>query len=353
MIGAVVLTLLALTASLVFCWLMTEFGPDDAPDEPHKTHEGAVPSSGGLGILAAILVWAGGAMLIGRGGPLAELFADPSLAPHLGLVLGAAVIGLLDDVFGLGARLKTLALLALAFLATTYGHHAGTIHLPTLSGEAWSFALPAWLAIFGSAVFVFVLVNAVNFLDGANGLAMGALAPILLALAVAFELSGLAGGAGLLIAAVAAIAGFLAWNVAGRLYAGDVGALALGSLAASASLILLARSPEEGGPVLTVWFPASLALPFLVDVLLTLAWRSRRGADLFSGHRDHAYQRLIRAGASHWRVATLWWMLSGLCAIMSLTAALISPVASFWTFWALTALGSLLWACERAVSVPG
>ena len=64
-----------------------------------------------------------------------------------------------------------------------------------------------------------------------------------------------------------AIIGFLIHNLRGKLYAGDAGSLGLGALFASLGLI-------SG---LQVWTVATLALPFLIDVLMTLIWRAKHG----------------------------------------------------------------------------
>jgi UDP-N-acetylmuramyl pentapeptide phosphotransferase/UDP-N-acetylglucosamine-1-phosphate transferase len=141
-----------------------------------------------------------------------------------------------------------------------------------------------------------------------------------------------------------AILGFLFWNLRGKLYAGDVGALGAGAVIAVSGLVL-ART-------YSVWVPATLTLPFLVDILLTMAWRARQGGNLFHPHRDHAYQLFLRAGWPHWCVALLWWgfcIVCGVAPVVAIDASTPSDATAFWIFITLCTTGSALWFWQRAV----
>ena len=118
------------------------------------------------------------------------------------------------------------------------------------------------------------------------------------------------------LAAASALAGFLVWNLPGKLFAGDAGSLSVGGLIGGASVMF-----AIDGPVLV---PLTLCLPILIDVFLTLAWRARHGRPLMKAHRDHAYQLLLRAGWSHGKVARLWWGMTVICA----GAVIAGPFAS-------------------------
>jgi len=220
------LSLLALFSSLLLCRLVMAFAPKDAPDGGRKTQSFAVPTSGGLAIAAAILIsWLG---LL-------------TLAPDIALPVADAY-----------------------------------------------FPIATWLGIGGTALWFFVFMNATNFMDGSNGLAMGTLAIMVGGVSIHLyghdqfqDLSVL----GILM--VAAILGFLFWNLQGKLYAGDAGSLFGGAVFASLGIY----AAQDGN----IWFPATLALPFLVDVFMTLIWRAQRGHNLLTPHRHHAYQLFIRA----------------------------------------------------------
>ena len=134
-----------------------------------------------------------------------------------------------------------------------------------------------------------------------------------------------------------ALAGFLLHNLRGRLYAGDAGALGLGALFAALSL-------ASG---LDIWTIATLALPFLIDVLLTLAWRLKHGRNLLDAHLDHAYQFLIKGGWSHLETALLYWGLTATAAVLAYIGAQAGGAAPFIIFWTLTLAGSLIWIRHR------
>ncbi len=297
----------AFLVSLIVCRLMIRLGPKDAPDGGRKTQAVPVPSSGGIGIVIGIA--SGMAVLWLLGAAAAERLFSPPFAGITGFVVVAVLIGWLDDAKGLTARTKLLILLVAALGAVLAGLVPETLWI---SGKGIS--LP-WLAAAGLAAgWIFVMSNAVNFMDGANGIAMGTCLIILCALVLMLtpavpyfpDHKAAALLVWFLLAAAAAIGGFLFWNLRGLLFAGDAGALSIGGLIGGASVMFAMT-----GPVLV---PLTLCLPILIDVLMTLAWRAKRGRPLMQAHRDHAYQLLLRSGWSHERVAKLWWMMTAFCA---------------------------------------
>lgn len=347
---------LPLIVSLAIGVLMIRLGPKDAPDGVRKTQARAVPSAGGVGIVGAIMAAMAAGFIflpdVPGAGPAA--MGQSGLAGPLLLVLIAAALGYADDRYNLPAGRKLAVLAAGALFAALYGPHLSRIWLPGagLSGHE---LVPA-LAIAGVALWLFVMANAVNFIDGANGIAMGSALIMLVAMAL-LALPGALyspreGGVLLVLvlaAASAAICGFLVWNLGGRLYAGDTGSLAIGALLGGAGVAVAVSY--------SVWVPATLALPFLIDVLLTLAWRARQGRPLMQAHRDHAYQLLLRAGWGHLQVAGLWWGFSAACALAVLIAPASgifglfgfgwTPGLSFKLFTGLALLGSGLWIWQR------
>ncbi|MEL6258085.1 MAG: hypothetical protein AAFQ67_03385 [Pseudomonadota bacterium] len=341
--GALVAAALAYGA----CGWVRRTGVLDAPDGARKLQNAPVPSSGGVGFVpAAFVAWIAPltAHAILKGFPALDL--GRSLAANWSAVWGltafALVLGWLDDL-GRAPTVLKFALLALASLAVSASGVAAS-SVPTPFGHGH---LPVLAAVAGSALWLFVVMNAVNFMDGANGLSMGGLGVMLVSLGAAAWLTHPDVFALPVWAFAGALGGFLIWNLPGRLYAGDAGALAGGALFAAASLWLVSRG------AFSVWTPATLALPFLVDVFLTLWARARRGENLLVAHRDHAYQRLIDSGWSHLRTARLYWGFSLFCGLSALIAMSGGDILSFTVFWALTAVGSALWlAAPEAASTP-
>lgn len=348
--------LLPLLVSFGLCWLMIRLGPHDAPDGARKTQAAPVPSAGGAGILGGIAaaMLAGMAVLPQVPGAGSSAIAMTGLWGPLVFVLIAGALGYADDRHSLAAKPKLAVLAAGAVLAAIFGPQINRVWLPGAAGAG--FEIWPLMAVAGIALWLFVMANAVNFIDGANGIALGSAAIILMALAL-LALPGALNSpreGGVLVvlilaAAVAAVLGFLVWNLAGKLYAGDTGSLAIGALLAGMGAVV--------AQTYSVWVPAALALPFLVDVLLTLAWRARHGRPLMQAHRDHAYQLFLRAGWRHGRVAALWWTMTAVCA----GAVLIAPASgifglfgfgwtpglSFMVFSGLLIAGIGLWIWQR------
>lgn len=303
----VALFIIPFLVSAFVCWLMIRFGPKDAPDGGRKVQVAPVPSSGGVGVLSGVVATAGVLSLLGA--PVSGLLQSPPLAGLAAFTVFAALIGWADDAFGLPAAAKLVALLGGAILAVLIGPQPALIWI---GGD--SVVLPWMLGVLIAAVFMFVMANAVNFMDGANGIAMGTALIILIVLAMML-VPGTVFSPGeaapsllmaLLFAAAAALGGFLVWNLPGKLYAGDAGALSIGAMIGGASALFALH-----GPVLV---PLTLCLPILVDVFMTLAWRARQGRPLMQAHRDHAYQLLLRSGWDHGQVARLWWGMTAVCA---------------------------------------
>ncbi|MEL7039930.1 MAG: hypothetical protein AAGL90_00300 [Pseudomonadota bacterium] len=326
-------------AGLLFCVWVMRLGVVDAPDGMRKTQSAPVPRLGGVAILLGALI--GSAVLSLLVQPPMRSFISETLASPLNsgreLVLALAFtliafcVGLWDDVRGLGTPLKLCMLASVGGVAASLGLIPEALSSPFGQVTVWP------ILVLGSAAWLLVFTNATNFMDGANGLAIGSVAIMLIGLAATGWILGDWDSATAWFPLFGAIIAFLVHNLRGTLYAGDAGALGLGGLFASFALI-------SG---LNVWTVATLALPFLVDVLLTLVWRAKHGRNWLQAHLDHAYQRLIASGWSHGETAFLYWGLSATAATLALIAALAGGAAPFIVFWTLTLAGSMIWIRHR------
>ena len=334
---------ISFAAALVTCRAVMKLRVVDAPDGVRKTQTHAVPRLGGVAILTGTLLGGCvGLLLLSvvyginplqvvaihwqeiSGGRAALLLA-------LAFTAIAFLIGLWDDLQTANTKAKLLLLTASAIAVAALGL------TPTALPTPWGNVSLSGLMIAGSSLWLLEFTKATRFMDGSNGLAIGATAIMLAALAI----TGIS--AGTFVFSVwwfpifGAVAGFLMHNLRGQLYAGDAGALALGGLFASLGLM-------SG---LEVWTVATLALPFLIDVLLTLAWRTKHGRHLLDAHLDHAYQRLIESGWSHFEAALLYWGLSATAGILAYIGAQAGGAAPFLIFWTLTGAGTLIWLIHR------
>ena len=295
--------LLAGLVSYLVCQLSRRWRVLDMPDGQRKFQAAPVPRLGGAGILAGFfaVILLAGILHAAHPALLGNDFLPgnvSAVAVALAASLAFAAIGAADDISDLNAVLKLILLLAICIGAPLFG-----VVVPELDSPLGSLTMPA-LMIAGSALWLLVFTNAANFMDGSNGLAIGVLAIMFAGLGTSLLLSEADRFPPGLIAIIAASIGFLIINMRGQLYAGDIGAFGVSALFATLAII-------SGLPV---WTIATLALPILIDTLMTLVLRAKRRESLFTAHRDHAYQALIKSGWSAWEVAILWWGLAAACA---------------------------------------
>lgn len=303
-----VVVAVAFFTSLIVCRAMIWIGPVDAPTEERKHHRAPTPTSGGIGIGAGF----GAAMLV------LSLFSIEwrhLISPQGVAMLWVSalfgypllLIGFIDDARRLSAEFKfviySLLALGAAWLMGVVDHvRIGDVVVN----------LPLVVALAGTALWVFTLLNVVNFMDGANGMAMGSVAVGLCALSVIALDGGSIGGGAIALCGAGALAGFLVWNFpSGRLFAGDSGALFAGALAAFGCLIVIARTGMS--PLIA----PILFFPLLADALLTLLFRARRGRSLLVGHAEHVYQLAIISGWSHARIGITYWVAMAVCGLIA------------------------------------
>lgn len=316
------------------CAILVSRGPLDHPDVVRKAHRAPTPTSGGLGIAAGFLTGGVALLLIFPAWESALVAQGVALLAAIVLFAFAfLLLGFIDDATPLSPRLKFLIFTLASFAAAW---RVGVVNqVPLGWGDALH--LPLFVGLIGSALWVFTLINSVNFMDGSNGLAMGSAAIGLASLgAIAWAL-GLPAGVALCFCAVGALLGFLVWNFpGGRLFAGDAGALFVGAVAALASLYIIRRTQ------LSPLVPPILFFPLLGDVLLTLLWRLRRRRSLLDAHAEHLYQIALRARWSHARVALVYWLAMAICGGVGFAAALAPRVLPASIALAALALASIV-----------
>jgi UDP-N-acetylmuramyl pentapeptide phosphotransferase/UDP-N-acetylglucosamine-1-phosphate transferase len=264
--------------------LHTRLGLRLAPDLPNERslHRAPIPRLGGLGVVLAIV--------------LAAWCAGPEFHVLAWLAGGLALVSLLDDLRGLPALLRLL------------------VHLG--AAAVWVFTVLPAPTFFLAGALVLLLawgINLYNFMDGANGLAGGMALIGFGSLAAAAWLGGDPRLALFCLAVAAAALGFLVFNFdPARIFLGDCGSIPLGFLAGALGLWGWARGVWDG------CVPLLAFLPFLADATLTLARRALRGEKVWQAHREHHYQRLVRMGWSHRRMALGAYALMLCCGLLAL-----------------------------------
>jgi len=304
---------IAALTSLIVCRVLIAAGPKDHPTLARHEHTSPTPTSGGIGIAAGFAV----ALL------LLAFLSEPVRAemhPRGAVLLALAAsfsyvflfIGYWDDMTPLSAKLK-FVLFSLACMGATLA--VGPILQFPITPDL-TLTAPYWFGLVGTALWIFTLVNGVNFMDGVNGLAMGSVAIGLAGLAAIAYTHGAVSGVAISLYSIGALLGFLVWNFpAGRIFAGDSGALFAGAIAALASIVVVHRTG------ISPLIPPILFFPLLADVLVTLAWRAYRRHSLFDGHSQHLYQIARHGGMSHAEVTFIYWAAMAVCGAIAFLAA--------------------------------
>lgn len=338
---AVVLAVAAL-ATAVTClpaaWLARRIGYVALPDE-RRVHTRATPYGGGAAMFLGFLV----AMMVAASVPQLRTVFRGSSEP-LGVVLAAAAIfavGLIDDAREMSAPAKmagqVLAASILYFLGVTlYWFKVPLGGLVTLTPGITPLIMALW---------VIALTNAVNLIDGLDGLAAGVVAIGGGALAVyGLKLmeTGVLGATnvGPLVAVIACgiCLGFLPFNFhPAKMFMGDAGALLLGLLMSASTMVIGGRisSPTTG---LTYFFFAPLLIPFfilgvpLVDMAFAFVRRTARGTGFHTPDKDHIHHRLLRLGHGHRRSVVILWAWTALLSGFILFPLFVHKVNAFIPF---------------------
>lgn len=308
MIWGVLVTVLM---TVVVTVTLSKVGPVDQPRQ-RGLSSWATATAGGLAMIGAVVA---GLMVF-----VAVELPPPGQGQAAWILLGACTLGLLgaaDDVFDLPALPKLLVQIAVALAFSILVSRVEI--LPLAPGVEIS--IGPVLGAIGTTLWIVVIINAYNFMDGSDGLAVGAQAIGLFTLALLNSDQPIL--AFILLAASIANLVFLPYNHPGRrIFQGDSGAFFSSFLIASGS-VALATGPNARA---TLYLGAFVAAPLLVDVLLTLLRRARSGQRIFDAHREHLYQRWLVAGertpgALAWR----FWALTAACAAVGFTVNHINP----------------------------
>jgi len=334
-LGALFALVVAWTASGLLQWC----GPVDRP-RGRSMHAVPTPTSGGLALLAGVAV----ALIATAPAIRRSPSVDLAFAAAFAVALAHGLLGALDDVVDFGAKTKLGLQLILAAAFAVIAHPSS---IPLT--RALSLPLPLPLAVCGAALWMLVTVNAVNFMDGANGLVAGALALVVFGLGLRCLSDADVALAALLMGAAGACLGFLPWNYPkARLFQGDAGALFLGALIAAAAVV--ACDPSRPGGSLSLFTVPIAITPLLTDVLLTLLVRARRKSRLFEAHKDHLYQRWLAAhGTDHADLARRLWLMVGAYTLAGMGVAKTDPwiAAAVFSLGVGLSIASWLWLDRR------
>jgi UDP-GlcNAc:undecaprenyl-phosphate/decaprenyl-phosphate GlcNAc-1-phosphate transferase len=281
----------------------------DEPDHHRKIHKVPIPRMGGVAIIASaigayallfVLKLNAGA-IIWSGAPFAL-----RLLPAVTVIFG---VGLIDDIFQVQPLYKLLGQCGAAVLAWESG-----IHLSSIGGHD----LPATVSFVLTTLWIVACSNAINLIDGVDGLATGvglfAVVTTLIAamfhhnVDLAFATIPLAG----------ALLGFLRYNFSpASIFLGDCGSLTLGFLLGCYGVVW----SEKSTTILSMIAPLMVLFVPLLDVSLAVVRRFLGGRPIFAADRGHIHHKLLSQGLAPWRVVVIIY---GFCGLTSIAGLLLS-----------------------------
>jgi UDP-GlcNAc:undecaprenyl-phosphate GlcNAc-1-phosphate transferase len=282
----------------------------DQPDAERKIHQFPVPRLGGVAIAIAFAVAIGFAALATEDlDPVG--FLRPNRAPAiLAGALLLVVVGVIDDVRGMRAMVKLFWQVAAAVLVLSIEH----LELPWGTVSLGLLALPLTVA------WIVLIINAINLIDGLDGLATGVVLTALGAFALLSASDGVDPTLPIIAAAGGAAIGFLAYNLhPASIIMGDTGSMFLGFVVGAVAISLTQDGVNPQPPIVPL---VALAIP-LIDTTWAVIRRTARGEPFFVADRGHVHHQLLRAGLTQ-RDAML--TLTAISAALALIAVLLGEV---------------------------
>ena len=294
LVAALILSFAATPAVKLFAQFV---GAIDVPKDARRIHKQPLPRLGGLAIFIGFIL-------------SVVLLADINRQVQ-GILLGAVIIvtlGVIDDIIQLPALAKFFVQIIAALVAIYHGVVIEVLSNPIVFSESeyLSFGL---FSIPVTVLWIVAITNSVNLIDGLDGLAVGvstisSIVMLVIAMMVSEE------NVAVIIAALAgACLGFLPYNFnPAKIFMGDTGALLLGYVLATISILGLFKS----------YAVVSFAAPFLVlglplfDTSFAFLRRLLSGKNPMSPDRGHLHHRLIDMGMSQKRAVAILYTVSGL-----------------------------------------
>ena len=304
---------MTLMATPMVMRLARRFGALDRPG-PRRIHREPIPTMGGLAMVISVLGVAWAARLLP--GPARIL----DMIPLIGITIATIpvlALGVADDTRGAGPWIKLLCQAAAAVILFRFG-----IGVPLLSNpfgppiETGRLNLPLTL------LWVVMVMNAINLIDGLDGLAAGV---VLIASGTLWWVGRTHGNFYVLFLTsivIGSTLGFLRYNFPpARVFMGDTGSQFLGLVLAAVSLL----DNRKITATVTLLFPlVALAVP-LTDSAIALARRWFHGQPVFSADSEHIHHRLLRLGLSPRDAVLVLWFVAAYSGVMAVVLATLPP----------------------------
>ena len=261
----------------------------------------------------------------------------------VGLLAGSLIVGLvgaIDDVRGLGPWTKLAAQAAAASVGYAAGYRIQTVNLPFVGDLDMGIMGPAVTMLWFLAI-----TNAINLIDGLDGLAAG----IALCAAVSNLFIAFLNGSFIVVLLSAGLTGsllgFLRYNFnPATIFLGDAGSMFLGFVLAATSI---AGSATKSSTAIAILAPIiALGIPIL-DTMLAMIRRTLAGQSMFAADRGHIHHRLLDLGLTHRRVVLT---LYGTSIFLAGSAIIITFGRSWQLGGALVLAGLVIFTLVRSVN---
>lgn len=326
--------LTALLCPLVYR-LATRMGVIDLPDA-RKVHSDPIPRWGGVAIFLSFYFTVGLALWLTLGdavSPVArfvggvtgalsaagdQLPSDQSVRSMLlGLLLGGslmAILGMIDDVLAVPAKVKLVGQIVIACVFVHFG-----IQISFLSHFQHGIVyLPEWTARAITIFWIVGLTNAINLLDGLDGLLSGVSGISAGFLCIVSLMKGQVLVALLLAALSGAALGFLRYNFnPARMFMGDTGSLFLGCMFSCLSIMGALKLSTTLALLVPVFI---MGLP-IADTAWAIIRRAASRKPIFQADKGHLHHKLLGLGLSQRQVVAVIWMVNGMLGIVGVILA--------------------------------
>ncbi len=293
-----------------------------------RMHQVPRPRIGGIAVFFGFAFALFAVLGVALTHPKLAAFADQLGAAHnlIGLLFGSLLIvgvGLWDDLMGSRPRWKFAAQIVVAVISMLYGFHIDYIHnplthLPASNPNGWIF-FPPWVAYPLTLLWYVGMMNAINFIDGLDGLLSGFTA-IVSAFLFAIALTKGDPVIALVVLALAGAAlGFLPYNFnPARIILGDTGSLFIGYVFATVSIIGTSKTAIAVGLLIPL---VLLALPVL-DTAAAIYRRARSGRSISEADRAHFHHQLVFRYGLNVRQAVL--LIYAICVVLGTIALFLA-----------------------------
>lgn len=304
-------------------------GAIDIPNE-RRVNDHPIPRMGGLAIFAGFM----SAMIL-----IVEL--SPQIA---GMLLGACIIvgmGALDDIVGLKPWVKLAGQCIAAFVAIRCGIVFSTVSTPSFLSSK-TFIETGWYSIPLTFLWIVGCTNAVNLIDGLDGLAVGVSAisstTLLIVSAIVSENPAVTVT---MAAVVGACGGFIPYNHnPAKIFMGDVGSQFLGFILATASIIGMFKLHA----LVTFFVPVmALAVP-LADTIFAFFRRLVKGQSPFKADRGHFHHRLLDMGLDQKQAVLVLYAISAAMGLLAVALAGTSSAVRFLCIALIAIIIAVMWA---------